>query len=262
MALYPVEFRPNATSDLIRIGAPYDGGYVLPERIIFATHGILSFGLSDEWEFEDELSHKSGARVVCFDPSVTWAFWLRKFVVGIYRGLLKCDAQRFRRGLRFFDYVRFFDGQRHKHYRKAIGYPGVRAISLPQAIELAQLDEPLFLKMDIEGWEYRLLSDLIVLQHRFVGFAIEFHDVDLHEERIRKFISAINDTFLLVHFHANSHTAIRSDGSALVVEMSFMNRALLKPGEVLEYRDLPIPRIDAPNLPNDVEAIVSFHDVA
>lgn len=262
MALYPFEFRPSATNDLVRIGASYDGGYVVPERTIYATRGILSFGLSDDWEFEDELSRKSGAYVVCFDPNVTWTFWVRRFIVEMYRGLIGLDFQHFSRGMRFLKYLRFFDGQRNRHIKKAIGYPNSVAISLPQAIEVANLDEPLFLKMDIEGCEYRVLLDLIKLKHRFVGLAIEFHNVDLHEERIQGFIRSINDAFLLVHFHVNSYTAIGPDGSALAVEMTFMNRVLLKPAETLEYRDLPISGLDAPNLPGEAEAIVSFQEVS
>jgi hypothetical protein len=259
--VYPFLFRSSATYDLVRIGAKFDGGYVLPERVLSATRGLLSFGLSDEWTFEAEFCRRSGARVVCFDPSVTTAFWLRKLLAGFGRGVPALDAARMRRGFRFIDYVRYFDGQHHRHVRAAIGM-GAEMIGLPRAIELAALDEPMFLKMDIEGSEYRILPELVSLRGRFSGLAVEFHDVDLHECRILDFIRAISDRFVLVHFHANSHTTILPDGRALVVEMSFMNRDLLSPGEVLHYRSLPIPGLDAPNLPHDIDAPVAFREAA
>ena len=36
--------------------------------------------------------------------------------------------------------------------------------------------KPIFLKIDIEGWEYRLLKDLITYSEVIEGLVIEFHD--------------------------------------------------------------------------------------
>lgn len=260
MAEYSFKFKPFATDDLVRIGATYDGGYVMPSRILEETGGLLSFGLSDEWQFEVEFSQKSGMRVAVFDPSVNFSFWVRKFLASIYYGLKTLDYSRFCRGLRILDYLRFFDGKRHKHFRVGIGYPGRGDISLQTAIQLADLDEPLFLKMDIEGWEYRVLSDLVLLSDRFTGFAIEFHDVDLHERRIFEFIRAIEDNFLLVHFHPNTHTTVGYNDSALVIELTFMNKSLLKPNEQFCQIDLPINGLDAPNIPGDDEPTIIFNE--
>jgi hypothetical protein len=255
--VYPCQFRPEATHDLVRMGAKFDGGYVLPARIPAATGGLLSFGLSDEWTFEEEFSRQSGCSVVCFDPSVTKWFWFRKFLAGIGRGVRALDITRIRRGLRYMDYRHFFDGRHNRHIKAPIGnLPG--AVSLERALGLAKLDGPLFLKMDIEGSEYRILPALVEHRSRFTGMAIEFHEVDLHEDRIVRFISDISGDFALVHFHANSHTTILPDGRALVVELTFMNRSLLVPGESLEHRALPIPGLDAPNLPGEVDAPVTF----
>lgn len=261
MSLYPHEFRPRATKDLVRVGARYDGGYVIPERLIAVTRGLLSFGLNDEWEFERQFAEKSNAKVVCFDPSVDRMFWVRKFAAGLGKGVLQLDAGRMRRGLRFIDYARFFDGLKHVHVPRPIGN-GVGAVPLAQALELAKLAEPIFLKMDIEGWEYRILDEVVRERRRFSGMAIEFHDVDLHEDRISAFIKAVDDSQILVHFHANSHTAVGPGGSALVVEMSFMSRTLLTTGENPAYIPLPLQGLDAPNLPHNQEAVVKFRESA
>jgi len=258
MAVYPNSFRPRAPTDLVRIGAAFDGGYVISSRILNSAKGLLSFGLSDEWEFEAEFSRLARVPVVCFDPTVNGAFWTRKLFAALGKGVLRGDARRLRRGMRFIDYRRFFDGERHRHIRKAIGYPGPRSLNLEDAMIEAALPKPVFLKMDIEGWEYRILSQLVVAQDDFVGLAIEFHDIDLHESRIVDFIQAISERFVLIHLHANNHTAIGPQGLALVAEMTFMARSLLSSDERLTEYDLPIAGLDAPNIPGKRDAVVSF----
>ena len=44
-----------------------------------------------------------------------------------------------------------------------------------------------FLKIDIEGNEYRILQDIIENQNYLEGLVIEFHNSDLMEERIIEF---------------------------------------------------------------------------
>jgi len=240
------------------MGAALDGGYVLSRRIVGATKGLLSFGLNDEWEFEAEFSKAAGVPVVCYDPSVTGAFWAKRMAVGLGKGIMGLDRRRLRRGLRVIDYKQFFDGKRHRHVRKAIGFSGPRSLTLDEAIADAALPAPLFLKMDIEGWEYRILDQIVARRSEFVGLAIEFHDVDLHEKRIVDFIAAISDELVLIHFHANSHCILGPEQKSVVIELSFMAKSLLAEGEQLVAHALPIAGLDAPNLPGEREAVVSF----
>jgi FkbM family methyltransferase len=48
---------------------------------------------------------------------------------------------------------------------------------------------PFFLKIDIEGSEYRILEEIIELQDFICGIVIEFHNIDLHEDKILSFIN-------------------------------------------------------------------------
>jgi hypothetical protein len=260
VAPYNNAYRPKAPYDLIRMGAEFDGGYVISKRLLSNSRGLLSFGLSDEWEFEEQFTRTARIPVVCFDHTVNSHFWARRFIAGMAKGIINVDAKQFRRGLRMFDYNRFFDGKLNRHIRKAIGYRGENTITLPEAISLASLPEPLTLKMDIEGWEYRILKQLTEMRNKFVGIIIEFHDIDLHEHRIIEFIRAISDRFALIHFHPNSETTVGPGGSALAVEMTFMAHSLLEPGEELYFRTLPIVQLDAPNSPGKQETVVNFSE--
>jgi hypothetical protein len=255
---YPAEFRPLATTDLVRVGAQYDGGYVLPARLMSASEGLLSFGLSDQWEFEAAFLESRGKRIVCFDHSVDANFWFRKFIANLARGASRLDLASASRAFRFVNYYRFFNDGPCRHIRQPIGYPGTGAVDLVEAMNIAGFGSSVLLKMDIEGWEYRVLSDIVALRDRFSGLIIEFHDVDLHQERIVEFIRELAGQFVLVHFHANSHTVQGPGRRSIVVEMSIMNRRFLAPEEVLSYRPLPIPGLDAPNIPGNTEAAVSF----
>jgi hypothetical protein len=260
MPSYPKVFRSSSPRDMIRVGSENDGGYVLSQRMVKATKGLLSFGLSDEWGFERHFSELSGAPFVCYDPSVTASFWFRRFAAGMIKGTIKFDGRLLRRAFRFIDYLRFFDGSRHRHIRKAIGLSGPGSLSLVEALSASALPAPLLLKMDIEGWEYRILDEIVAHQSQFVGFVIEFHDLDLHEERLARFMKSISERFVLIHFHANNHTVLQPGGLALVAEFTFMAKELLEPGEALDRPNLPLAVLDAPNVLGKPDAIVNFAD--
>ena len=63
-----------------------------------------------------------------------------------------------------------------------------------------------FLKIDIEGSEYRILDQLIENQKKINGLVIEFHDCDLHFDRINRFIQSFE--LDLVHIHVNNYSYI------------------------------------------------------
>jgi hypothetical protein len=68
--------RPIELDDLIRVGHESDGGYVLPKRCIEKTDILLSFGISDDWSFEDYFTRKKKARVFSYDYSIKDSPWV------------------------------------------------------------------------------------------------------------------------------------------------------------------------------------------
>tara|TARA_Y100001954_G_scaffold212397_1_gene240123 strand:+ start:203 stop:571 length:369 start_codon:yes stop_codon:yes gene_type:complete len=109
----------------------------------------------------------------------------------------------------------------------------------------------LFLKMDIEGSEYRCLEAIIQNQEKICGLAIEFHDVDLHLDKINYFIKKFNLT--LIHVHANNSSPVTSFGIPLVLELTFSRNCVSSPIET----SLP-HKLDAPNDPRKPEILLSF----
>jgi hypothetical protein len=258
MMIYPAFFRPSAPNDLMRIGARLDGGYVLPKRVLAHAKALLSFGLNDEFEFEQAVADACGCPVACFDPSVSGWFWPRQMLAALVKGIAGFSLVRLRRGLRYLDYRRFFNVPGHRHFPLALGYVRPGSVDLAGALDASGFVSDILLKMDIEGSEYRLFDAIVAERHRFVAIAAELHDVDLHEARISAFLAAMKDDFQLVHFHANSHTTVGPDQVSVAVEISLLRRDLLAGDEPLMMHDLPIAGLDAPNLPGEHDRPVHF----
>ena len=111
--------------------------------------------------------------------------------------------------------------------------------------------EKLFLKMDIEGSEYRCLGAIIQNQDKICGLAIEFHDVDLHLDKIYHFIEELN--LSLIHVHANNSSPVTPLGIPLVLELTFSRNCEF----TTQVTSLP-HKLDQPNDPRIPEISLSF----
>ena len=65
--------------DLIRLGSIDDGGYVVPIQTVNSSKVLLSFGISDNWEFEKDFLKKTSAKLLAYDHTIDKEFWLSKF---------------------------------------------------------------------------------------------------------------------------------------------------------------------------------------
>jgi hypothetical protein len=87
-----------------------------------------------------------------------------------------------------------------------------------------------FVKMDIEGWEYRVLDQVLGDQASVIGFVVEFHDVDLHRGWIDRFVAKASGRFVLVHIHANNYGPLDEAGDPTVLEMTWVRADLASSG--------------------------------
>ena len=65
--------------ELVRLGSIDDGGYVLPIKDIKSSNVLISFGISDNWDFEKDFIKISNAKVIAYDHSIDSNFWISKF---------------------------------------------------------------------------------------------------------------------------------------------------------------------------------------
>ena len=64
-----------------------------------------------------------------------------------------------------------------------------------------------------------MLEELIEVQDKICGLVIEFHDIDLHIEKINNFINSFKLT--LTHIHPNNYGATDPSGNPTVIELTF-----------------------------------------
>lgn len=243
--MLPASWKPVPAGGLIRLGSPFDGGYVLSRAAIAASDMLLSMGLNDDWQFEKAFAEVGGARIICFDHSVDRNFWLTyAFKHAVRFGIF--------RAFRYFSYRSFFGKPGKEHRQLKIGYDGPGGISLATVLREVSGDA-IFLKADIEGSEYRILDDIVANATRFIGIVMEFHDVDLHRPRLERFIAALPQ-FRIVYLHANNYGGVDPAGDPLVLEVTLIREDLIEPaGRTGE----PRPEI-LPNDPNQPDIELTF----
>ena len=106
--------------------------------------------------------------------------------------------------------------------------------------------------MDIEGSEDRVLDDLLKHSSNISGLVVEFHDVDLHQERILDFMKEFPLT--LIHIHSNNGgQLVDSTGDPITLEVILS----ASPVEIAPRPSIPHP-LDQENCPNEKNLPLGF----
>jgi Methyltransferase FkbM domain len=215
----PKNWKPKSVAGLKRFGPAGDGGYVASDRAVAKSDLLLSFGLNADWEFEAAfLAANPNARVICFDGSVNrrfWQLWLIKKILRL----------RLREATHYLAYKRFFASPRAEHRQVMIGYDTPGSVSLDTI--LAEVSSTaIFLKVDIEGWEYRILDQIVAHRAKIVGIVMEIHDLDLHRARVDQFLAAMTG-FTITHLTPNNFGGVDAERDPIVIEISLMHDAFI-----------------------------------
>ncbi len=242
---------PVGTFDLERLGRAADGGYVVDPRAVMASERLISFGMNDEWSFEADFRALNPVQVDIFDHSVDADFFFRQ----AYQYLLRLDRPGLFLGSAriWLSYLRFVRGA-VRHHKIMVGPARMNLLDLEGVIAMLDAsDQRLFLSIDIEGWEMRILDQIVENAHRLEGLAIEFHDCDLMHERIESFVEAF--PLNLCHINANNNSRVGTNKVPLVLEMSFTRYAPAESRRPV----LPTP-LDRPNNPKLDPINIRFSD--
>jgi hypothetical protein len=159
----------------LRLGRDHDGGYIIAEipNINYTT--LLACGISDDISFEEDFINKY--------PNVkTFAF------DGTINSLPKSNSN-----------INFI--------KKNIGPENNEEFT--NMHDIINLNERVFLKMDIEGGEIPWIKSLSDKQmNNFEQIVMEFHNPFSNKE-IDVF-NKINKSYYLIHFHGNNHAGVRN----------------------------------------------------
>jgi hypothetical protein len=242
------ELKPKHLYDLLRIGRNNDGGYLVEKDSFKASKALISFGLSFDWSFEkDFYKFHPNAPIHCYDHTVKYSA-IKKFS---YRSLLNIFNKKYYSMLDFknifknfylsTDYKNFFKENRI-HFRSAIGI-GPNLISLNDVFAKINSNE-IFLKIDIEGSEYRVLNDILGVQEKLSGLVIEFHNIDLHMDKILNFVNNLS-LLKVVHIHGQNPGGkdyLDSEGDPTQIEVTFS-----KTKNYLEFEPQIPHKLDQPS---------------
>ena len=203
-------FQPKHNFELVRVGKKNDGGYLIGKNSLLYTKNLVSFGIDDDWSFEKTfLKVNKNVKLFTFDQNLDAIFLLKRIILNFFRIFSLTRKSFFTRSINnFFDYFLFL---KKNNKKKNIYYNDTK--------EITKNVDNIFLKIDIEGSEYRVLDDLIEIQNKIQGAVIEFHYFDLLSESVKKFIQNFN--LELVHIHPNNYGPVDKNGDPVTVELTF-----------------------------------------
>jgi hypothetical protein len=242
--MLPNEFNPKSLFDLLRVGKNNDGGYLVEKNSIKNSKTLISFGIGSDWSFEANFKSIKNVKIFAYDYTVNNYFWSKrsKDLFILFNNFFKNENENY-----------FFAKKISK-----IGIKNYESFSLEiqdifNSIEFNYYggEPPFFFKIDIEGSEYRILDDLVKYSSNIEGIVIEFHQADLHLERIINFIKNIN--LQLCHIHANNFENCDKFNTPTTLELTFSKNPIKLKGEPTFPHSL-----DQKNNPNNDEIIIKF----
>ncbi len=249
-------------SNLIRIGPKKDGGYVIDKRVIDNTDIIITCGLNDDWEFEKDFINKNkNSRVEAYDHTVDTKFWLKRFKKDLISFLMlkKNTPNKILGIFKYLSYLSFFRGK-NKHYMKKIVFQkedGDKQVTLSEAIGD---NNNILLKIDIEGDEFKILSEINKNLDRINLLIIEFHNLSF-QQNLRQVEKFIENTMLKnIHINANNYAMVDENGIPQVIEMTFINPKRFEITNEITKRSYPIEGLDFKNHKSGPEIKLKFDE--
>ena len=219
IAKVPKIFQPFYCHDLIRLGKDHDGGYLVNRRDIERTQLLISLGVGTDISFERAFANINSCKVQAYDREIN---------------NIDLDAEN------------FFTGSNQ------LSMLDISSNNINSIFHGSDI----FLKCDIEGAEYGILSDIIQYSDKFTGMVIEFHDCNktVNYDNLVNFIAKIPQR--LVHTHVNNYFYYKTPQGNVpdIFELSFSSSSNC------EYKpQLQLPHsLDMTNNPNDQEFSLVF----
>lgn len=237
--------KPKHKVNLKRLGSAGDGGYLVPTECIQKTQTLLSFGLNDDWSFEENFKkYNRKISIFSYDHTVTRKFWYEFTILAIFYYIK--NLKNFNQIFKFLKYNFFFQNKvGNFHIQKKIVTNKISSneISINEIINLHP--ERVFVKIDIENDEYRILNSLSNFK-QIIGFVVEFHYLDLNYTFLQNFLIK-NKNFKVVHLHPNNMGGVDCEGNPTTIEITFINKKycnkykILKKDNIFKKHFLDLP---------------------
>lgn len=219
---------PKVIDDLIRLGAQGDGGYVVSRDQVLSADALISFGVCDDWTFEkDFVKYNSNIVIHAYDHTAGSRFIAKKILNEIIKIFsFEFSFSKLTKSIYLlFDYICFFSGN-HRHFKERVfnRKDNENDATVEKIIARLSTSNRLVLKMDIEGGEYRVVSQLLKYESKIDLMVIEFHDTDPFRQLFLDKIAEILNFYEIIHLHANNFSGIAADGLPETLEITFLNK--------------------------------------
>ena len=226
--MLPKNFLPEKEYELVRLGKDNDGGYLVEKNSLINAKSLISFGIANDWSFEKDFMKIKNCPIHCYDPFVKYSQikkFSRKKIINFFKILNFFKKDYFKKTCNqvflYKDYKKFFSGK-VIHFQNSIGI-GINKIEFSDVIKKIN-NFPLFLKVDIEGSEYRILDEIIQHQNKISGLIIEFHNLDINRNIVSNFINKFE--LSLCHVHGQNLLGkefLDKNNDPIQIEMTFSN---------------------------------------
>jgi hypothetical protein len=249
-------YRPIKSDDLIRVGRNYDGGYVLPKRVVDDIDALLSLGVNLDWSFEKHfLKLRPELDLVCVDGTTG----IDRAIKKMFQKFFDClghlitlqwtkafkDAQFFWVPIGFW---RFF--LRYPLVKKMVSnLPGKENITLGELIDyfLARGKNKIFIKMDIEGSEFGVLPEVAKYKKFISGLVIEFHNIEAHWQEFVALMGELMSDYYVSHIHGNNFEPyIQGTKVPRTLEITLVQKSLYPVAPNLNFEAYPLNGLDMP----------------
>jgi Methyltransferase FkbM domain len=242
--------QPIAFADLIRLGRNNDGGYVVPSSVIKEADGLLALGVFDDWSFECAAQELNPSLIIdAYDHTISRKRFSREFWIDVLRvAKRRTTVAAALRHLQILRSYNAFFRDRNRHFAQKITNRPASEKEINVTTALDRLGRRrVFIKMDIEGNEYRVFNELVTNSSRIVGACVEFHDIGPLRPVFDKAIKTLLSHFVIAHVHPNNYGQIAEDGLPDILEITFVNRRLVD--ENRRRSNIYVPELDQPNDP-------------
>ena len=249
--MLPKSFKPDGAYELIRMGSDHDGGYLVDPKSIEQSNALIALGIGRNWSFEKDFLERKSVRIHAYDYSIGLGYWIKHFLKRVLAVLIGRFSAPFDAVKLFLEFKIFFKDSAVLYLEKVGTAPGCDT-NLKKALD--RLDRtPLFLKVDIEGYEYQILEEIIRCKDDLTGLVIEFHSVSDNIEQIEDFINKIGIT--LIHIHPNNNR-LDEEGDPKAIELTFS-----KNPTKLEDKFIHPHALDQNNVPRKDSVSLRFTEV-
>ena len=261
-------------NDLIRLGRNKDGGYIIPNRLISKSNALISGGVFTDWSFEKDFIKRSFIRnFILVDKNTSIQGMSINLLNSINSNInlfnkAKCILHYFYNLPRVFIMRRILKEKFIESFIKPSNSPNtekkgfITISNLISKLQTKKKNKNIFLKLDIEGSEWEIFSDILANLEYFSGIAIEVHNLDIYGKKLESMINQFYSKGMqLVHVHPNNNGGLCKNTSLpKLLELSFISSQYLSNREKNSERLRPFfynYKLDKPCDPSSREIFIN-----